>query len=110
MEAGTTDSVGAAVLVANSRFYSAVSEGNMAAMKAVWAEDHRCCCVHPGWGEAVLGREAVLESWSLIFRNQPGLRVACVGARAFMVGAHDDAAFVVGTEQLPGGFAACTNM
>ena len=43
-----------------------------------------------------------------IFGNQPGFIVSCIGARAFVL--NDEAAFVVGTERMPGGEMACTNV
>ena len=45
---------------------------------------------------------------SRIFGNQPGFIVSCIGARAFVL--NDEAAFVVGTERMPGGEMACTNV
>lgn len=64
-------------------------------------------CVHPGW-EALGGKQAVVESWARIFANQPGFIVSCIGARAFVISA--TAAFVVGTERMPGGEAVATNV
>ena len=50
----------------------------------------------------------MMESWARIFGNQPEFIVSCIGARAFVI--NEDAAFVVGTERMPGGEAVCTNV
>jgi ketosteroid isomerase-like protein len=57
---------------ANRSFYAAFEKLDLAAMIAVWSEapadDAHIHCIHPGW-EIVAGRERVLRSWELIFRN-----------------------------------------
>jgi hypothetical protein len=49
-------------------FYSAFEMGDIQLMNAVLAEHNGVVCVHPG-ATPVLGREAVLESWTGILAN-----------------------------------------
>lgn len=56
-----------ALLAANAAYYHAFDAADLAEMGRVWAEDD-VSCVHPGW-PALVGREAVLESYRNIFRN-----------------------------------------
>ena len=58
----------AAILVANAAFYRAFSKGDYAAMSALWAERRDGGCFHPT-APAILGRDAVLESWRQILRS-----------------------------------------
>jgi len=87
-----------AVLDANSSFYRALSEGDLAAMEDLWAEAAPVACVHPGWG-ALRGRDAVMRSWRDIMRAGAP-RVSCTAASAHVLG---DVAFVVCGERLSGG-------
>ena len=57
----------AAILAANAAYYRAFAETDFAAMSRVWADD-RVSCVHPGW-PALIGREAILESYRQILSN-----------------------------------------
>lgn len=52
---------------AESAFYSAFEMGDVQLMDAVLAEQG-VCCIHPG-ARPLLGREAVLDSWSQILAN-----------------------------------------
>lgn len=63
-----------AVLHANEAFYRAFSRGDVAAMRALWAERHEVTCIHPG--AAILrGRSAVLGSWQqLLVGTMPRMR------------------------------------
>ena len=60
------------VLAANATFYRAFSEGDLASMKALWAEHAPIACLHPGQ-PLLLGRDAVLRAWRDILEHQPGL-------------------------------------
>jgi ketosteroid isomerase-like protein len=60
--------VEAAIQSANSSFYRAFSAGDYAAMAKLWAERAPISCVHPGM-PALLGREAVMESWRQILNG-----------------------------------------
>jgi len=53
---------------AETAFYSAFEMGDINLMNAVMAEHQGVTCVHPG-AEPILGRKAVLESWSGILAN-----------------------------------------
>ena len=57
----------AAILAANAAYYRAFAETDFAAMSRVWAHDN-VSCVHPGW-PALIGREAILESYRQILAN-----------------------------------------
>jgi ketosteroid isomerase-like protein len=56
-----------AVLAANAAYYHAFATGDFAAMSQVWADDN-VSCIHPGW-PALIGRQAVLESYRRIFNS-----------------------------------------
>jgi len=86
------------VLEANSAFYRAFAERDLAAMDDLWARESPVACVHPGW-DALRGREAVMESWSGILGGDAP-RIACIAASAHVLG---PAAFVVCGERIPGG-------
>ncbi|SMF71414.1 Ketosteroid isomerase homolog [Tistlia consotensis] len=75
----------AAVLFANEAFYLAFRNRDSEAMEALWAEGATVACIHPGW-QAVVGREAVLESWRAILGGQHAPVVRLRGARATLTG------------------------
>jgi ketosteroid isomerase-like protein len=66
----------AAILVANAAFYSAFTRGDFAAMSALWAVRAHVACFHPT-APAILGREAVLESWRQILKSAPTFEMRC---------------------------------
>ena len=51
---------------ANERFYAAMNSCDIDEMDAVWMEDSKSICVHPG-REAIIGYERIRESWMMIF-------------------------------------------
>src|SRR5260370_8956526 len=53
------------VLEANAIFYKAFSDGDYAAMAALWAARAPVACLHPA-ARALIGRSPVLESWKQI--------------------------------------------
>jgi hypothetical protein len=57
----------AAILAANAAYYRAFATADFAAMSRVWADDN-VSCIHPGW-PALIGRQAILESYGQILRN-----------------------------------------
>ena len=59
---------------AENAFYEALENGDVDAMMDVWADDEEIVCVHPG-GPRLTGYEAVLQSWSRIFRSGQRLKV-----------------------------------
>lgn len=64
-----------AVLAANARFYRAFSDGDLASMNALWAENAPVACLHPGQ-PLLLGRDAVLRAWRDILEHQPGIELS----------------------------------
>jgi hypothetical protein len=93
-----------AVLDANTDFYIAFARGDSTAMDALWASAAEVTCIHPGW-QALIGREAVMESWVAILASPPAVR--CVGARAFVYGTN---AHVICYEGLGDGMLVATNL
>jgi hypothetical protein len=63
-----------AVLMANGRFYRALSLANISIMRRQWAKLGFATCSHPGW-HILTGYESILQSWSVIFVNQGPLHV-----------------------------------
>ncbi|KAF5176727.1 Nuclear transport factor 2 (NTF2) family protein [Thalictrum thalictroides] len=55
----------AAVLAANARFYNCFREGDLAAMRALWAKRDSICCVHPGVS-GISGYDYVMGSWDYV--------------------------------------------
>jgi ketosteroid isomerase-like protein len=80
----------AAILIANAAFYRAFGRGDFAAMSALWAVRAEVACFHPT-APAILGRDAVLESWRQILRNAPSFEMRCDRPVVHMAG---EAAFV----------------
>jgi ketosteroid isomerase-like protein len=62
------------VLAANRRFYTALQEMSLEAMKQVWLHEEWVTCVHPGW-ELLQGWEEVQAAWQRIFRNTERMKV-----------------------------------
>jgi ketosteroid isomerase-like protein len=94
------------VLSANLEFYRALTSCDYPAMNAVWARDVPVHCVHPGW-PAIVGREAVMQSWHGILANPEPTRVACHDDRAVVYPAF---AVVICEEELSAGLLVATNM
>jgi len=87
-----------AVLEANSAFYRAFAERDLAAMEELWAQQAPVACIHPGW-DALRGRERVMRSWrGLLEGDAP--RIRCTAASAHVLG---PVAFVVCGERISGG-------
>ncbi len=90
----------------NDNFYLAFNSGDISQMAAVWAEQHPCVCVHPGWAP-ILGRDEVLQSWEQIFDGRPDdMNISCHGARVLVQG---DVYSVICFEKLPAGWLVATN-
>ena len=53
---------------ANQNFYRAFESLKIEEMKAIWLNDERTTCIHPGW-EPIFGWDLVMESWETIFHN-----------------------------------------
>lgn len=96
-----------AVLAANDAFYRAFALKDYAGMDALWARSVPVASVHP-LGEIVLGRDWVMETWGLIFKDPNQPRVVMGDAYAWMLGA--DAAYVTCREFAAGGALVSTNL
>lgn len=66
----------AAVVLANERFYRAFSQGDFLAMSALWAQRVPVACFHPT-APALIGRDAVLQSFRQILRGSPTFALRC---------------------------------
>ncbi len=68
------DSASERALFANEAFYLAFIRKDFEAMDHLWAHSVPVVCIHPGW-PALVGREAVMQSWRNILGNadQPGI-------------------------------------
>lgn len=64
------------VLAANASFYRAFSNGDVEAMRALWAADAPLSCLHPGM-PLLAGRRLVLESWAQILVRPPPRPMRC---------------------------------
>ncbi len=96
-----------AALFANEAFYRAFCDRDEGAMRALWAARAPVACCHPGWG-AIVGRDAVLDSWMRIMANPASPAIVCHDARALMLGA--DCAAVICFEEMEDGFTVATNL
>jgi len=94
------------VLTANAAFYDAFAARDLDAMERLWALHAPVACVHPGW-HALDGRSAVMASWRGILRGPGAPTITCADATVHLVG---ETAFVLCTEQLPGGVLIATNV
>jgi ketosteroid isomerase-like protein len=69
----------AEVILANARFYRAFSQGDFVAMSGLWAERVPVACFHPT-APALIGRDAVLQSFRQILRGAPQFALRCEDA------------------------------
>lgn len=58
----------AAVLAANSRFYTSFRNGDLATMQALWSKSENVCVVHPGVS-GISGYELVMGSWEFVWAD-----------------------------------------
>lgn len=58
------------ILAANSRFYFAMAQADLAVMTNIWHHSPHTECVHPGW-DRLRGWTAIQQSWQLIFQQGP---------------------------------------
>ncbi|HET8935604.1 MAG TPA: nuclear transport factor 2 family protein [Polyangiales bacterium] len=79
------DDVKAKVLEANLAFYRAFTQGDIAAMRELWAERAEVLCFHPG-GALLRGRVDVLGAWSQILAAPPPIEMRCHDASAQVLG------------------------
>jgi hypothetical protein len=66
----------AEVLDANATFYRAFTDGDYAAMSELWAQRAPVTCFHPA-ARALIGRSAVLDTWSQILGGPSRLKLRC---------------------------------
>lgn len=96
----------AEVLEANATFYRAFTDGDFAAMSELWAERAPVTCFHPA-ARALIGRSAVLDTWSQILGGPSRLELRCdqpvvrvMGETAIVVcyeGSNDEPAHLAAT-------------
>jgi ketosteroid isomerase-like protein len=99
---------------ANTRFYRAFEELDLAAMERVWSRDDVVSCVHPGW-QLLDGRESVMASWEGILGSTTRIRFRLRDKVVFVRG---DVAWVYLVEEIEAdqrgdavhGFAQTTNI
>ena len=94
------------LLAANSAFYAAFGDQDLAAIDALWARENEVAVLHPGW-PAVVGRDAVMASWRNIVEGPQPPDIACGDARAFVQG---NGGFVICIEHLGSGLLIATNI
>lgn len=64
---------------ANEAFYLAFEGKDYLAMDHLWSRTTEVICIHPGW-PALVGREAVMQSWRSILGNPQQGSVSFYGA------------------------------
>ena len=108
-----------AVETANAALYDAFERADVDSMAQVWVDGAlapRAWCVHPG-SAPVVGRDAVLRSWTLLMANTAYIQFVLTGVTVSVDGDH---AVVTCTENiltahsdegdLGGGVAVATNV
>lgn len=75
----------ASIQEANASFYRAFTAGDYVAMARVWAERAPLSCVHPGL-PAILGRDAVLQSWRQILDETTPIDMRCDRVQVHLLG------------------------
>lgn len=96
----------AAVLFTNDAFYAAFASRDYPAMEALWSQRPSLSCIHPGW-PPISGRQEVLQSWHAILTGQHAPEIACLHARAYLLGG---VAYVICYETLKGTTLIATNV
>jgi uncharacterized protein (TIGR02246 family) len=74
-----------AVAAANQAFYGALQARDVARMAAIWEQDERVSCIHPGW-HRLDGWTEVRRSWEAIFANSRPWSVSCEQVRVRLDG------------------------
>ena len=85
-----------AVHEANRSFYRALETLDLQAMDDLWLHAPFAHCVHPGW-EALVGWDAIRDSWERIFSNTGWMRVTPTALHAEVLG---EVAVVTCTENI----------
>ena len=63
-----------AVLIANAKFYQALSLADAGLMRGLWMKSDESTCVHPGWNR-IAGFDNIQQSWATIFANQGPIHI-----------------------------------
>ncbi len=84
------------VAKANREFYRSFERLDLPAMRALWLDDERIKCVHPG-GEVLTGPTRVHAAWSMIFENTKWIRFELAD---LSVEIHGDLAWVTNVERI----------
>ena len=92
---------------ANEAFYLAFEAMDYDAMAHLWSQSREVICLHPGW-PALIGREAVMESWHSILNNPQQGQVSFYNAAAKHIG--EDSVAVVCYELAGGNVMVATNI
>ena len=92
---------------ANEAFYLAFEGKDFDAMAHLWSAERDVVCLHPGW-PALVGRDAVLESWRGILSNPQQGQVSFYGAQVRQIG--DDNVAVICYEQAGATVMVATNV
>jgi len=92
---------------ANEAFYLAFEGMDYEAMAHLWSDEREVICLHPGW-PALIGREAVLESWRSILGNPQQGQVSFYNAEVNLLS--DDTAAVVCYELAGSNVMVATNI
>lgn len=93
------------ILAANAAFYRAFAGRDIAAMNEVWAAHAPVSCLHPGWAP-LLGRAAVLASWTAILENPSQPKIEFSDAETRLIAG---VGFVVCMEEVMGSRLIATN-
>ena len=94
------------VVEANEAFYRAFNQRDAEAMDGLWAQSAPVACTHPGW-TALLGRDAVMESWRAILSNPNQPRIVSGGESVHFIG---EVAIVLCRELVSGAPLSATNV
>jgi hypothetical protein len=92
---------------ANEAFYLAFEGMDFEAMAYLWSEQREVICLHPGW-PALIGRDAVLDSWRSILSNPQQGQVSFYSAEAHHIS--DDTVAVVCYELAGDNVMVATNI
>jgi hypothetical protein len=92
---------------ANEAFYLAFEGMDFDAMAHLWSAQRDVICLHPGW-PALIGRDAVLDSWRSILTNPQQGQVSFYNAEARQMG--EDTVAVVCYEMAGGNVMVATNI
>jgi len=92
---------------ANEAFYLAFEAMDYEAMAHLWSARRDIVCLHPGW-PALIGRDAVLDSWRSILSNPQQGQVSFYQASAQRIS--EDSVAVVCYEMAGGSVMVATNV